>query len=299
MICSRVLFVQFLLRLLIVIVPGFLGNPLTVQGQTVIISWKQACIGLGQFRTSVQKEELPIMSEITKTIHTSPTWNGYTFDPGRLILAVNTLRSLNKAEVLSGFIEYRQLLSKLPGDRLMNTTRIFLLLRVLFEPDDSTTHFPRINIGSTDDTKELSPTTWPIYPLVLIKDVPLLIAPEFSLTGKAQDPLEHIEFVEKRCHLRKHPLAPPDNPLNLSDELIVSKRWRRPESWQSRDQALLRAQLLRLVRSVYVIPGVDEPDFFAHLQSGTMNEELWQGCMQIFANLKATWDPETNSYKVR
>jgi hypothetical protein len=232
------------------------------------------------------------MHAIAQLVHSCSTWDGYIFDPGTYIRAVNSLHSGARPEVLAGLRAYREMLDALPGSRVANSTRLFLLLRVLFMPDDPRGEFPRMCIGAPDDVAPAVSDIGRLYPLVLVQEVPLLIVPGFTLAGDPEDPLAHLEFCERHCQLRATPLRPPASPLHLADALLASAAWHRPDAWRQRDQAILRAQLLRLVRPAYDAPGVDEAAFFEQLeQPGAWDEHLSK-CK----SLNLVWDATANRY---
>jgi len=210
-----------------------------------------------------------------------------------MIRAVNNLQKRTRSEVLEGMRSYRNTNDTVSGDSLMDKTRLFFLMRVLFIPDNNQVHLPPIQIGMPDDVTIPSPQDWPIYPLTIRQDVPLLIVPVFTLAGDPEDPLAHIEFFEQNCHLREAPLRPPSDPLNLADELLASAAWYRPQEWQDRDRAILRAQLLRLVNTAYQVPGVEQDAFFVQLQQ----PGAWAKYRHEFEQRNVVWDDQMNRYE--
>jgi len=195
--------------------------------------------------------------------------------------------------VLAGLREYCRLNA---SDDLWpsESTKIFLLLRVLFIPTDTGTHFPPIQIGKPTDTETPPADDFPLYPLVLMEDVPLLIVSGYFTGGLMEEPFSHLDFCERHCQLRSAPLRPPDNPLALVDSLLNSEKWYRKEG-KAQDHAMLGAQLLRLVRAVYAIPGVDEQRFSSFLEAAG----VWSECVKTFQRLDARWDEQRNTYVSR
>ena len=216
-------------------------------------------------------------------------WDGYIFDPLSYIRAVNYLRAEEKSMIIADLRSYIQPLSK----RLVpESTSVFFLLRLLFEPVDPGVRLPVPGVGGPMDTGPVVAEDFPLYPLVLINDVPLLIVPGFFLGGLPEDPSRHIEFVERHCRVRPLSLVPPDNPLSLADDLLSSEIWYRPASED--DKAILRAQLLRLVRDAYPVHGVFEDIFYGKL----MEEGVWKRYEEIFASLSIVWDQNENNYRL-
>ncbi|MBD2773376.1 hypothetical protein [Iningainema tapete] len=221
--------------------------------------------------------------ELFAIVHSCSGWNGYTFDPRSYILAVNTIYPEGKSWVISALRDYCHLLID-NGDWIIEATKVFFLLRILFVPKEHNIYFPRIKLGISASSQMLTNHDFPIYPLVLLEDVPLLIVGEFILGGLPENPLAQIDFCEHYCQLRTTPLHPPDNPLLLYELL---------QRWESETEiAVLQAQLLRLVQTVYTLPGINEPGFFCYLKV----PEIWQQCINTFQNLDAVWNEQQNDY---
>src|SRR5262249_14437252 len=146
----------------------------------------------------------PPLSALAALVHSSPAWDGATFDPGQFIRVANQLQAMGRSGALQALHAYRDELANAPGERVMNSTGVGLLVRVLFL---SPAGFPRMQIGHGDLTDDVA-ASMPLYPLTLNQDVPLLADPGFDLTGKAEDPLRQIEFCELECAFRSTPLAP-------------------------------------------------------------------------------------------
>jgi len=218
--------------------------------------------------------------------------DGFTFDPGTHIRAVNLLRAEDKTRVLTELREYCRLNA---SDNLWpsKSPKIFLLLRVLFMPTDTGTNFPPIQIGKPMDTETPAANDFPLYPLALMEDVPLLIVSGYFTGGLMEEPFSHLDFCERHCQLRSAPLRPPDDPLPLVDSLLNSEKWYRKEG-KEQDHAMLGAQLLRLVRAVYA-PGADNQQFSTFLEAA----EVWSECVKTFQRLDARWDEQRNTYVSR
>lgn len=229
------------------------------------------------------------MVDVKEILQNCSPWEGYTFDPGTYIRAVNVLYREEQEQVIAGLRDYVDSAVK-KMDLVEGFTRVFFLLRLLFEPIESGVLFPPVRMGRMIDIENPPYEFFPLYPLVLINDVPLLIVPGFILSGLPEEPMGQVDFCEHYCRLRRRPLHPPDNPLPLADSLLASEGWYRKEV--EHDRGILRAQLLRLVRSVYTIPGIDQKIFFTHV----IPADTWHGCTETYNRLHPVWNEETNDY---
>jgi hypothetical protein len=239
----------------------------------------------------MMKKDKKETADVLNVVDDCSIWDGFTFDPGSYIRAVNLLRTHEKTSLLDGLRKYCEVnsgSSQWPSD----STKVFLLLRILFIPRDAGQQLPPIRIGMPLDTEMPSAQSFPLYPLALIADVPLLIVSGYMTGGTMEQPSSHIEFCARHCHLRPQALRPPDNPLPLAKTLVESAQWYRSER-TPQDRSMLEAQLLRLVRSVYALPGSDEQSFSSFLE----RPGVWGACMNTFLHLDASWNPESNSYE--
>jgi hypothetical protein len=225
------------------------------------------------------------LSALAALVHSSPAWDGTTFDPGQLVRVANQLQAMGRGGALQALHAYRDELANAPGERTMNSTRIGLLIRVLF----LSPVFPRMQVGEGDLPDDIA-ASMPLYPLTLNQDVPLLADPSFGLTGKAEDPLRQIEFCEQQCALRSAPLAPA---TDLS--FVVRQVSSMAESAEPRSASLLQAQLLRLAKDVCDVPSSGNPEWFLHPGLSRMLEN----CMSVFQSGAVVWDPVRNAYKHR
>jgi hypothetical protein len=229
------------------------------------------------------------MLDIPQIVQRCSPWEGYTFDPGTHIRAVNALYNAEKARVIAGVREYAHSVVD-RADLVGGSTRLLLLLRLLFVPADPGMSLPPLRVGKPEDIDAPPLDDFPLYPLALIDDVPLLIVTGFMVGGLPEDPRPHVDFYERFCELRPRPLRPPNNPLPLAEALMTSPQWYRPDV--EHDQGVLRAQLLRLVRAVYAVPGVDALTFFSYVSRA----DMWEQCTQTYNRLQAVWDEEKHDY---
>src|SRR5262245_13157803 len=93
------------------------------------------------------------------------------YDPGVVISAVNALLPLGKNAALS---EVAALEPEPPASGL------FWVLRVLFEVPDPP-GFPPVILGTPAIPPPSDPASLPRYPIVVVRDVPLLIAGGYVL----------------------------------------------------------------------------------------------------------------------
>jgi len=165
-----------------------------------------------------------------KLIHESPGFRGASFNPVKLIRAVNGLHPIGKDAALKAMSAYLRL-SHDPTFSYkydLGGQRIFLVLRLLFVRKDGDPVMPPVRIGAMWPVRDKEHhDEWPLYPLAVVDDVPFLVASWVGLAGVAQSPAAHIEYAKLDCVLRDGPLVPRGSPMAAAEQLVSSARWKR------------------------------------------------------------------------
>jgi hypothetical protein len=162
-------------------------------------------------------------------------------DPRRLIRAVNALQPLGKDRALAAMVEYL----RVSDDNSISSEGEFLILRSLFDLPPGTERFPDMHIGDISGPGIPAPT--PRFPLLIVDDVPFLMAYGGGLGGTPERVEKDLPYFRDHCQIRSQPLTPTDQPLQIYDELL-----RQVPNWRDTDhQSILVEELLRLVETVY------------------------------------------------
>ncbi|MCP4710966.1 MAG: hypothetical protein GY869_20270, partial [Planctomycetes bacterium] len=250
----------------------------------------------------IGEEEL---REVLRVIYRTPPFFDYVdhFEPQRYIETINFLQRLGEVKAKAAIGEYfRVAAHEDPRDGMS------IVFRGLFELPEEVGHMPPLGYykGLPD------PNLLPLYPLVLVKDVPLVFLEGFGgMGGMGPTPEEEFfwNFLEKG-KLRDEPLRPTDEPLSLLDEFVKmeSLSFGKNPSWNSSNdgKAWVIDQLLYLVSSVYrwdeEMWGNDyhrldlmdlDDERFDWLE---YDEERWQKVVDDFSKLDVRWNAELNKY---
>lgn len=214
-------------------------------------------------------------------------------NPLLYIQLVNTLHPLGKDKALAVIGEYLRVSSPYLGDRIP----LFILLRLLFEVPEDPGFMPRMMVGAPSVKEPENRKLIPVFPVVLMDDIPLNLVSYYMLAGCPQPVEAHLDDFRKNGNWRKNPLHPSNQPLELLKALEGSPQWiyQGPRSglnyeWEKNH---LAEQLLRLVRTVYRI----ETD-----QDGRMiprdrfDPQRWDNIVSDVAALNIRWDVATNIY---
>ena len=226
------------------------------------------------------------LRELLRLIDRAPALDSWAapskWDPAVFLQVVNQLRTLGKAKALAALGEY----ARINGRRVYHVSysgarddEVFAILAALFEaPYDPLRHGPR-------------------HSLLLWDDVPLL-APfpaDYRGMGKHAYYPWDIEIYEREGRLRRQPLRPPDNPLEIPDriaEWAVLRGINLPPNGETIRR--IRNQVLRLVASAY--PPDQAPSLRFGIGDDVERNRLWREAQKSFARLNARWDPERNQY---
>jgi len=219
----------------------------------------------------------------------APGLAGGTFDPVRLVAAVNALHPLGKERALAML---RAHLDSSPGRT--DGENVFLILRALFDLPPGTAAFPVMFVGAPDwspapaDAKRL-----PRFPLALERDLPLFVINGYMLAGKAEDPRVHVDWCARNGVLRKAPLRPPDDPWAAADALVA----RTPElagKGHESARAVVRMQVLRALAPVRPIAADDEGRLY---DAG--GDAAWAAIEKSLAARKIAWSAPGWTYTAR
>ena len=214
-------------------------------------------------------------------------------DPLLYIQLVNTLHPLGKDKALAVIAEYLRVSSPYLGDRIP----LFILLRLLFEVPGDPGFMPRMMVGAPSVKEPEDKKLIPLFPVVLMDDIPLNLVISYMLAGCPQPVEQHLEHFRRDGKWRERPLHPSDKPLEMLAALRRSPQWIFKDlnagmnyEWQ---QNHLTNQLLELVRTVYFI----EPDHFGQRLPGCRYDpQQWDKIVADVAALDIRWDAGKNIY---
>jgi hypothetical protein len=215
------------------------------------------------------------------------------YNPLPFIRIVNSLQPLGKDTALACISEYLRVASSWDHSR----TSLFLILRLLFEVPADTGFMPPMEVGMPSVANPADPKRVPLFPLVLVDDIPLDLVTGYMLAGMAEPVEEHVKYFQANGKLRAHPLHPSDNPLAALDKLEHSPQWiyrDKPGSdGYGRDQSFIANQLLSLIDTVYRIEPDENGD---ELSCCDFDPKSWNKIVKDVAALGIKWDPAKNIY---
>jgi hypothetical protein len=247
------------------------------------------------------KKEFPAeLFPAIRLIHLSPS-PGSHFDAVALMRAVNGLMPLGKEKVIKALREYERVATAQDVESGMRNfkygldeQRIFLIVRVLFVRTDGKAAMPDMIIGQPSARVEQTERDTPLYPLMVIDDIPFWLCGGYSLAGAAQPPSEHIDFCEKNCIIRKDPLRPKDSPMTIAERAFSSERWRRVHSDDEASRYYVREQALRCVSDVFENPNLRGID--TNCVSSEAATTVWRGYLNMHSLQDVRWDEKTQRF---
>jgi hypothetical protein len=178
----------------------------------------------------------PAHADALAAVHHAPRIDGATFDPAALIRAVAALRPLGKDAALDVLRTYDELARAHRGRDDLDAQRIFLVVRALCDPPAP------LAIGAPSLTLPPGLTGWPRFPLVERDGVPFLVVTGYTLAGKPESPLVHVDACRDHGTLR--PATPAGEPAAAAEALIASPEWR-AAIHDDATAAMVRAQAAR------------------------------------------------------
>lgn len=221
-------------------------------------------------------------------------------NPLLYIQLVNTLQPLGKDRSLAVIAEYLRVSSYHLGDR----NPLFILLRLLFEVPEDPGFMPRMMVGAPSVKEPDDGKLIPLFPVVLMGDIPLNLVIGYSLAGTPQPVEEHLEYFRKSGKWRERPLHPSSQPMEILTKLENSPQWIYDDfrgdvddiSRDMNDQWIrnhLAEQLLRLVGSVYRIETAQDGRM---IPRDRFDPQQWDKIVKDVAALDIRWDVAKNIY---
>jgi hypothetical protein len=117
------------------------------------------------------------------------------YDPVTVVRAVNGLQLTGKDAALDA-VEGQRVGSEHYG--------LFWVLRVLFDVP----RFPPVRLGTPTIPPPTRADMLPRFPIVIVRDIPLLVVRGYSLSGLPEPVSDHIAYYRGHGTIRDRPLVP-------------------------------------------------------------------------------------------
>ncbi|HEX4796347.1 MAG TPA: hypothetical protein VH370_21340 [Humisphaera sp.] len=251
-------------------------------------------ISFDDFRPSMTTKLFPLV----RLIHLSSSW-GDSFDPAALVRAVNGLRLAGKDTALQAMRVYAGLggpESEQAWKYNIDDQRVFLVVRLLFERKDGNAMMPRPILGQISPDIRPNPKDWPLFPLVVVDDIPFCLCRGYTLAGVPEDPSQHLKYYEKNCEIRAQRLSPRISPLTAVDQLCESDSWRRvflDDTAGADTREMLRIQAVRSVSNL--LGAMPNTRRF----NGALGEKTWNAYRSDERLSLLAWDDEKQCFLKR
>jgi hypothetical protein len=162
------------------------------------------------------------------------------YNPDLVVDAVNALQPLGKQKALEDIKAY--LAQRGPAGN--DAAGLFWVLRALFDIPPGQA-FPPVRLGQPDVAPPASPDALPRFPIVVARDVPLLVVRGYALGGFPEPVTAHVGYFEAHGTLRAAPLAPARSRADVTAEF--ARQWAAAYGGSPPDvSALIAAQLARM-----------------------------------------------------
>jgi hypothetical protein len=231
-------------------------------------------------------DELDRSLQLAKAL---PGFDGFRFDPVALIKAANFFHGLGFAESLRALHLTGQIGAE-PG--AIDPENILLIARVLYVPVDAEEAFPRLDLGLPDLEEPQDPDLFPLFPLHLVNDLPLLLTGGYLVGGEGQPPSVYLDWCAGQARLRPAPLHPDNKPLAAVEAFLESEAWQRlsPDGFHA---GMLRLQALRtLPRSLQATK--DERQAMLATTEAT---PFWLAQLDKEERMNVAWNSSLNEFQ--
>ncbi|HEY8667144.1 MAG TPA: hypothetical protein VIL86_10780 [Tepidisphaeraceae bacterium] len=230
------------------------------------------------------------LEPILRKLHESPAIDAANhFNPQDLIAAVNALQPLGKDNALAAIEEYLRVSPPDPAA----CQNILLVLRTLFDIPKDSGYLPALKIGSITPAEPDNPKDLPRFPIVIVDDIPFLLAFSVTFGGKAEPVEKQLAYFRTSGVLRAKPLAPTRAPAETIDKILNLPGVNNDRDWT---KLLLINQCCNLVSPVYPLEPDDSGDRFPAISAWDVR---WGQISSDLGNLKLQWDAKISQYDTR
>jgi hypothetical protein len=215
-------------------------------------------------------------------------FSGLSFNPQPLIQIVNHLLDL-------GFVDSLEILFSLVDEMTFSLQEnVLLIARTLYLSTDENVSLPVLDLGLPDIEPPQNIAYFPKYPLLIYKDLPLLLVGGYIAGGEALPPSVYLEWCADHGRLQPKPLQPPSNPLSVTEGFYQSEPGREWLTGGGR-RGMINLQVLRAVKPLIPITEAEE----RALMSAGSDSSLWQEQLDYEEKHTIVWDQGTNSYQLK
>jgi hypothetical protein len=128
------------------------------------------------------------------------------YHPLDIVKVVNRLMPMGKQEALGVIEQFEQ------GQPLAleSMCGLFIILRVLFDVPNVPGYHPIMNMGSSQPGPPIQFKSLPLFPVMMIEDLPIMMVTGYTLAGLPDSIGSHIQHFKKKGILRSTLLKPAD-----------------------------------------------------------------------------------------
>jgi len=249
--------------------------------------------------------------DCVKLIHNSSRPGPEEFDPISVIRAVNGLRTKEKDVVVNALLAYRRAATDYSNqDRWiydLDQEKIPVICHLLFAPSNGAPEMLAFPFHGYHADTDVARKTWPLFPLVVIEDIPFYLAQQGPRFGPPYDPRDLIEYCRCYCSLRRKPLVPGVSPIEAVDTIYTCKTWQHifhGKDWRELDEGVsdgtrnkyfIREQAFRCVHKY--LPEETGPQFdFRLFPSDTFGDNLWREYLSKLGQPCFVWNSVTQEF---
>jgi hypothetical protein len=122
---------------------------------------------------------------------------------------------------------------------------LFWVLRVLFDVPTGQV-FPPVQIGQPDIPPPTDAGKLPRFPIVIIRDIPLLVVRGYYLGGLPESVDAHVAYFRTHGVLRARPLTPPSSTEGIESEFLQQWKAAYGDKYTAEVVTTIKAQLARV-----------------------------------------------------
>ncbi len=263
------------------------------------ISWQNT---VGVLPQSVAMLKIPGPPEIGKTtqiINGAPSYSQLSFNPAKLVRAVNHLAAMGKERAIGELCAFLKIARNSYETRRIDEnidtsdkTCLFLIVHLLFESAEPGEKLPEIGtIPFAPYPDEKDRKAWPLFPIYLQDNIPFFLPCYGDMGGLPDRPEQHVAWAAQHGRIRSKPLRPFDNPMIAAGRLIALPQTPRLYKHENFKQILCR-QAWNIVEDAD--PRLPKPKPIP--PANTFEEVNWDARLKASSRLNIRWNQAEQRY---
>ena len=274
------------------------------QKEGTTITWRNTFAVLPQSVAMLTIPGPPAINETLQIINGAPSYDQHDFNPAKLVRTVNHLMPMGKEKAIHELREFMKIARDASLERATrvdedidtsNKTCVFLIVRLLFEPEDPKDKLPDIlTVPFVPAPAKADKYLWPLHPVYLQDDIPFFLVYGGAMGGQPDQPERHVDWAEEHGKIRSKPLRPLDNPVIAAGRLILLPQTKR--LYDGPNHYDFKSMIYKQAWNIIVDADPKIPKLLPVPPFNTRDDRDWEARVKAATDFKIHWSESEQKY---